>query len=266
MNNGTSATTKIPLQILLPNNSFPGKFVVPSFRDGVVASSGVDVPAATMVAPMTNSSMPRASEIPLAPAAWASGNDEQNQPCGAQQDDQAPAMLTKILGRSICCLRASITVATSHARNRPSITKPSKPARSRHRETGHRSVSEPAMPKGKSLFTLSPRALANSRDGQHYSRWRDVHDVAAERVTKRDSRISRQGRTHRDGQLRARRGECGNRRADNSRRDPAPSEQDRPHHAQRTHLRRRRAAPSIKTRKSLTSIEFATQKVARQDA
>jgi len=116
-----------PLKMLLPSkaprliSSYPRNLATTA-----VASSGTDVPTATKVAPTTNSSLPNDRATPLAPRTMSLSAPISNSiPASLDSTIAHRRRATSITPAALRNLRASFSVAASHAKNRLSISAPS---------------------------------------------------------------------------------------------------------------------------------------------
>ena len=121
----------------------------------VVASSGTDVPTATIVTPIMNSSMPKKIVMPLAPVTMRfPAAIRKTRPAMHEKATNHPRRSLRTLSAALRCFRASIIAATSQARNMLNNNKPSnlESSPSRHRTPVIKGTSNAT---GKSRFTLS---------------------------------------------------------------------------------------------------------------
>ena len=121
------AIINIPLKTLLPNIApSPTSSCPRSFEIIVVANSGMEVPMATMVAPMMNSSTPNDTAISLAPktirlpAAIRNARPVTHE--NATRHNLCSPITTSV---KLLCLLASVATAPSHTTKRLSMNNPS---------------------------------------------------------------------------------------------------------------------------------------------
>ena len=149
-------TIKMPLKILLPRIvPRPTSSCPRSFAMTIVASSGTDVPTATIVAPIMNSSMPKEMAMPLAPATIRfPAATRKAKPTTQERTTIHLRYSPRTSSAALRCFRASIIAATSQARNMLNIRKPStrESSPSRNRTPVIMGINNAT---GKSRFTLS---------------------------------------------------------------------------------------------------------------